>query len=212
MEGFYASHSFHNVPFKRVYYKNKTRFKGDIMTVNDFKIQYGKKWLERYEDYLLTRRKYERKLTMKKNVVKKNLRYFITITFKPEKATYKKNNDKMKKFFQRHNIDYYLIMEYHESGFIHYHGFVNLPESDLIVKKIGKYGFIYTTNYFEKTCGFTYITKLNGNLSRAVNYCLKYITKSNVSDRAITNNKSNMTSYLLKDFEENFKNLLTYEI
>lgn len=181
------------------------------MNINDFKLSYGKNWQKEYEQYLIRRKKVVRKKRMKENVVKKRLRYFITITFKPSKAREKRNNNALRQFLKSHYVDYYLITEKHESGFIHYHGFVSLPEEDLIIKKTTQYGYIYTTEYFEKTCGFTYITRLNDNkLSRVVNYCSKYMTKENVHERSVTNNKSNLNLYYQKEIEKRFKNLLTY--
>jgi hypothetical protein len=153
-------------------------------------IQFNK-WLESIKEH---QKKSNKRRTIKNNIDKKHLTWYCTLTLNPQKKgdkTLKELQKSINIMMSRNNIQYVLVPEYHESGAIHFHGFLNIPNPDLIERKIingksikDRYGNpVYILAPFEKNYGFTQLINIaNKNeytRNRTVNYIVKYAIKDN---------------------------------
>lgn len=163
-----------------------------------------KKWTN---DVAEVQKRSRRRKTLRDNIHYKKLTHYVTFTLKAEKQEINQKlvKQSITKMLRRYGIQYILVPEFHQSGAIHFHGFIDIPDYSLIQRKIidgkpisNKYGDdVMELIPLEKNFGFTDlidITKKDEQqVSRMINYIIKYLTKEN--------NKF-MSSRLTKDITE----------
>lgn len=132
-----------------------------------------------------------RKKTIRDNIFRKKLNWYVTFTLKG--SLHDKNELLVKKnltqLLRRYNIQYVLVPEYQEKGAIHFHGFIDVPDLSLIKRKVingkdisNKYGDdVYEFIPLEKNLGFTDLIDINdkdiNSVNKIINYIVKYLTK-----------------------------------
>lgn len=129
--------------------------------------------------------------TIRKNISEKQLNYSVLFTLQPDKHNIceKVLKRSLTQLLRRYNIPYVLVPEYHQSGVIHFHGFVRIENSkDIQVKMfedkpvIDKYNnIVYEFLPLEKNYGFTQLKSIENKSSiekaLMINYVSKYISK-----------------------------------
>lgn len=150
-----------------------------------------------FDDWVKKRKELEsksrRKNTIRNNINEKRLNYSVTFTLASFKHILdeKKIKRSLTQLLRRYNIPYILVPEYHESGVIHFHGFVRINDLSMIQRKIIKgvpitdrfNNKVYELIVLEKNYGFTTLKEFENKPEwekhRMINYLLKYITKNN---------------------------------
>jgi len=155
-------------------------------------------WLE---DVNAIKKRSARKRTLKKNIERKNLVWYTTLTFRDDNrlANPKKIFDAIRKIFRRYGIQYYLVPDWGEqTGRLHLHGFIS--DNPYITPKIishkkvkDKYkNKVYELTFWEKNYGFSDLKRFDEKegwqRAKILNYVVKYVLKSGA--RALSNRLS----------------------
>lgn len=155
------------------------------------KKEFLERWKRDEEEIKLQQKKKRRKQTVRKNIEKKRLNWYVTLTVNPERKDrkdLKKLQRGMKQLFQYYEVDYYLIPELHSDGVsYHFHGFLGCEDMSLF-EDSGRmdrfrnkvYHFVpYSRNY-----GFSSCVLLDGKSdwqkNRIINYVVMYMIKDDI--------------------------------
>ena len=94
-------------------------------------------WKRDEEAIKLHEKKKRRKRTIKKNIRRKRLNWYVTLTLNPERkdrTDLKRFQKGIKQMFRYYEIDYCLVPEFHSDGFsYHFHGFLGSENMELFV-------------------------------------------------------------------------------
>ena len=114
--------------------------------------------------------------------------FFFTLTFSPR--DFKRDDYKatigyvQMKFQQLRSIypqfNWLYVVEQHKDGAYHIHGFLTFPKGLMRLRSAGFEGKrrLFYSEFFLSEFGYNRLTSLKGNFKRAVDYCLKYVSKS----------------------------------
>lgn len=117
--------------------------------------------------------------------------HFFTLTFDPLKFPDVKDRMSLVKSFvdfmqfkrvQFPELFYCFVTEFHQSGAVHLHGFLNIPRGSLRLyrskwRKGSKTGFSWFSKVLLDKFGLNTLSPLKSNFRASVHYCLKYINK-----------------------------------
>lgn len=175
----------------------KDRWKLYDLIVNNRMISQAakKEFLERWkrdeEEIKLQQKKKRRKQTVRKNIEKKRLNWYVTFTVNPEfkdRKDLKKLRQGLQQLLKYHEVDYYLIPEFHSDGVsYHFHGFIGCDRMDLFEDSGRKDKFrnkIYNFIPYSRNYGFSACVLLDGKSerqkNRIINYVVMYMVKDNL--------------------------------
>lgn len=197
----------------------KEKWKWYDLNVNNILIssKSKKKFLEQWnrdeEVIRLHEKKKRRKRTIKKNIRRKRLNWYVTLTLNSEwkdRTDLKKFQQGIWNLFKYYEIDYCLVPELHSDGSsFHFHGFLGSDNMDLF-KKSGhkdKYGNeIYHLMPYSRNYGFSACVRIDGKpewvLNKIINYMVAYMVKDNIKTM------SSRSNFGLKRLVEETKDLL----
>lgn len=184
-------------------YKEKWKLY-DLIVNNRLISQVAKKeFLERWkrdeEEIKLYQKKKRRKQTVRKNIEKKRLNWYVTLTVNSEwkdRTDFKRLREAIKKMFWRYEIDYYLIPELHSDGVsYHFHGFIGCDDMSLFHDsgRRDKFGNrIFNLVPYSDNFGFSACVLLDGKSerqkNRIINYVVMYMIKDNLKAMSSRNN------------------------
>lgn len=176
-----------------------------------------KKFLEQWERdeaaIKLYQKKKRRERTIRKNIRKKRLNWYVTLTINPgwkDRTDLKRLQKGIRTMFERYEIDYYLVPELHSDGVsYHFHGFVGSENMELFEKSGHKdryHNEVYHLKPFQKNYGFSACVRIDRKSEwqqeKIIKYVAMYMVKDNV--RAM----SSRSNFALKRLVEETRSLL----
>lgn len=197
--------------FKAVYLLRTKRISNERYKemINDIRT-----WTDNIADI---QKRSRRRKTIKDNIESKKLNWYVTFTLKTEKQSIDEKliKDSIRKLLKFYNIQYVLVPEYTKKGTIHFHGFIDIRDKNLIQRKIingvkivDKFGNeVYELIPMEKNNGFTTLINIDDKKdwqrAKMINYVTKYLEKegNKIMSSRLPKNSFDLAKHFFPDVE-----------